>query len=61
LSKETKMIDTAIRQHWMNSSDRGGFNERHYNRVIEFRRLNEVNGVIEMLEVDELHYCKAGF
>jgi hypothetical protein len=55
------MIDTAIREHWMNSSDRGCFNERHYNRVIEFRRLNEVNGVIEMLEVDELHYCKAGF
>lgn len=41
------MTREAIELYWQQRADRGDFNHAHFQKVVEFRRLNEVNGEME--------------
>lgn len=45
--KKQPMNREAIELYWTQRSDRGDFNHAHFQKVVEFRRLNEVNGKME--------------
>ena len=54
------MTQSAIDGFW-NNGDRGGFYYDQFRRVIEHRRINELNGEIEDVDIDSERFCAAGF